>query len=99
MNGRWEAIMKRYLVDSIREDLREKLVFLGGPRQVGKTTLALGLIKGADESHPAYLSWDVPESQRLLLAGGRTRGPAPVTFHQSRKHTSRRTLPKGASGH
>ncbi len=53
--------MKRCLTEPIRQDLHEKMVFLGGPRQVGKTTLALSLIPGADETHPAYLSWDVPE--------------------------------------
>jgi predicted AAA+ superfamily ATPase len=32
------------------------MVFVGGPRQVGKTTLALSLLGGeADERHPAYL--------------------------------------------
>ncbi len=95
MNGRWEAIMKRYLVDSIREDLREKLVFLGGPRQVGKTTLALGLIKGADESHPAYLSWDVPESQRLLLAGGLPGDQALIILDEIHKYKRWRNLVKG----
>jgi hypothetical protein len=44
------------------------MVFLGGPRQVGKTTLALSLLgKGADERHPAYFNWDNP------LAAGRVR--------------------------
>jgi len=95
MNGRWEAIMKRYLVDSIREDLREKMVFLGGPRQVGKTTLALGLIKGADESHPAYLSWDVPESQRLLLAGGLPGDQALIILDEIHKYKRWRNLVKG----
>jgi hypothetical protein len=33
--------MKRYLVVPIHQDLKEKMVFLGDPRQVGKTTLAL----------------------------------------------------------
>jgi predicted AAA+ superfamily ATPase len=34
------------------------MVFVGGPRQVGKTTLALSLIGGrADASHPAYFAW------------------------------------------
>lgn len=37
-------IPRRYLHDAIDEDLAEKMVFLGGPRQVGKTTLALWLI-------------------------------------------------------
>jgi len=30
----------RYIYNHINEDLQEKMVFLGGPRQVGKTTLA-----------------------------------------------------------
>jgi predicted AAA+ superfamily ATPase len=30
----------RYIVDFIVSDLRKKMVFIGGPRQVGKTTLA-----------------------------------------------------------
>jgi hypothetical protein len=35
----------RYLVEPILSDLRErKMVFLGGPRQVGKTTLACDLV-------------------------------------------------------
>ena len=31
---------KRYLQDDIVRDLEDKMVFIGGPRQVGKTTLA-----------------------------------------------------------
>jgi hypothetical protein len=35
------------------------MAFVGGPRQVGKTTFALSLLgEGHDESSPAYLSWD-----------------------------------------
>lgn len=29
----------RYLTPFIKEDLKKKMVFLGGPRQYGKTTL------------------------------------------------------------
>lgn len=36
-------IVERYLRPDLLADLREKMVFLGGPRQVGKTTLALSL--------------------------------------------------------
>ncbi len=31
--------MKRYLDDRVQADLAQKMVFLTGPRQVGKTTL------------------------------------------------------------
>jgi predicted AAA+ superfamily ATPase len=41
--------------------LARKMVFVGGPRQVGKTTFALGFLgEDADERHPAYLNWDHP---------------------------------------
>ena len=50
----------RYLFEIARNFLEEKMVFVGGPRQVGKTTLAfdlLGMEKGAE--NPAYLNWDI----------------------------------------
>ena len=87
--------MRRYLADSIKQDLKEKMVFLGGPRQVGKTTLALGLIKGADESHPAYLSWDDPESQRLLLRGGLPADQPLIILDEIHKYKGWRNLVKG----
>ncbi|MSQ49141.1 MAG: ATP-binding protein, partial [Betaproteobacteria bacterium] len=51
----------RYLQSSVTDALKSKMVFVGGPRQVGKTTFALGFLgKDADPSHPAYLNWDHP---------------------------------------
>ena len=49
----------RYIIAFIRESLGKRAVFIGGPRQVGKTTLALSLIGAkAGPKHPAYLNWD-----------------------------------------
>ncbi|MBI5487545.1 MAG: ATP-binding protein [Deltaproteobacteria bacterium] len=45
------------------------MVFLGGPRQVGKTTLALGLLDRPSIRHPAYLNWDDPRVRPALLRG------------------------------
>ncbi|MCY4344277.1 MAG: AAA family ATPase [Gammaproteobacteria bacterium] len=45
-------------------------MFIGGPRQVGKTTLALhllGIERGA--GHPAYLNWDIAAHRQRILAG------------------------------
>jgi predicted AAA+ superfamily ATPase len=51
----------RYLAEPVRQALHRKMVFIGGPRQVGKTRLALTLLgDDADETHPAYLNWDHP---------------------------------------
>lgn len=49
---------QRYLIPYIQEDLKKKMVFLGGPRQVGKTTLGQGLIENYKDEHLAYLNWD-----------------------------------------
>ncbi len=56
----------RYLVPYILEDLAEKMVFVGGPRQVGKTTLATGLV-AKHFHHPCYRLWDRKEDRRKLL--------------------------------
>jgi predicted AAA+ superfamily ATPase len=46
----------RYLTHWIKQDLKKKMVFIGGPRQCGKTTLAKSLMK--DFSNSVYLNWD-----------------------------------------
>lgn len=55
----------RYLTPQVRRDLRRKMVFVAGPRQVGKTTLALTL-PGA---RAGYLNWDAPEHRERILRG------------------------------
>lgn len=51
--------LSRYLKQSIAQDLDDKMVFIGGPRQVGKTTFALQFLNPPQKSNPAYLNWDV----------------------------------------
>lgn len=53
----------RYLVPQVKKDLHKKMVFVGGPRQVGKTTMAKGLLQG----QPGYMNWDVPALRELIL--------------------------------
>lgn len=53
-------LIKRYLLNFIKEDLARKMVFLGGPRQVGKTHLAQAL-------NPLYLNWDDYDDRRRIL--------------------------------
>lgn len=53
----------RYLLPQIRRDLSRKMVFVAGPRQVGKTTMARTLPGG----RPGYLTWDDAEDRERLL--------------------------------
>lgn len=48
--------MKRYLYDQILRDLKKKMVFITGPRQVGKTFLSKEIMKKF--SNPIYLNYD-----------------------------------------
>lgn len=45
------------------------MVFLGGPRQVGKTTLCLSFLEPPDVRNPAYLNWDEVGTRSLLRQG------------------------------
>ena len=55
--------MKRYLKKPILQDLKEKMVFIGGPRQVGKTTLSLSI---APQKH-GYFNWDILKDRQFIL--------------------------------
>lgn len=57
-------IFPRYLVLQVEKDLKQKMVFIGGPRQIGKTTLAEH-IKGFDKQ--GYLNWDISEHREAIL--------------------------------
>jgi predicted AAA+ superfamily ATPase len=56
----------RYITPLVLEDLGKKMVFVGGPRQVGKTTLAKAILS---EDFPAgrYLNWDFDEDRQDIL--------------------------------
>jgi len=56
--------MKRYLDDRVQADLAHKMVFLTGPRQVGKTTLSRQLMA---QQGGQYLNCDVPADRALIL--------------------------------
>ncbi len=54
----------RYLESCIRKDLKKKMVFVGGPRQVGKTTLAKDILSKLDG---VYFNWDYDDDRQAIL--------------------------------
>jgi predicted AAA+ superfamily ATPase len=72
------------------------MVFIGGPRQVGKTTFALSLLgEGTDESSPAYLNWDGLADRQRILSEQLPSAQARVVFDEVHKYARWRNLMKG----
>lgn len=58
--------IQRYLTKPIYNDLQQKMVFVGGPRQVGKTTLAKKLI-AQHYTQTAYFNWDNRQDRKEII--------------------------------
>ena len=82
--------MERYLEGFIRKDLKEKIVLLSGPRQVGKTTLS----KQLTNSH-VYLSYDASFDRRIIYAQEWDRDADLVIFDELHKMKEWKSWIKG----
>jgi predicted AAA+ superfamily ATPase len=81
---------KRYLTKVIQADLTKKMVFVGGPRQVGKTTLGKSFLPDSR----GYLNWDIDEHRENILS--RELPPVPfLFFDEIHKYRSWRNFLKG----
>jgi len=56
----------RYLTSFIHKDLSLKMVFMTGPRQSGKTTLAKKILKKLQVG--LYLNWDDADDRKMIMA-------------------------------
>jgi len=84
------AVHRRYLAPQIRRDLAKKVVFVAGPRQVGKTTL----VKSLPGGEAGYLGWDIAEDRERILR--RELPPASLwIFDELHKYRSWRNYLKG----
>jgi len=59
-------IKNRYLTEGVWQDLQEKMVFIGGARQVGKTTFAVRII-GEKVRKFAYYNWDNRSDRKSIM--------------------------------
>ncbi len=92
--------LQNILYASFRQD--GKMLFVSGPRQCGKTTLARMML--AEAASGRYWSYDIPEDQRLLvkqpdffLAIDRDRGVKPlIVLDEIHKYPRWRNYLKGA---
>ena len=81
--------MDRFLKKQIKDDLKEKMVFLAGPRQVGKTTLSKTLYKSFQ-----YLNWDNDSDRSQILSKEFSQSEL-IIFDEIHKYKTWRNYLKG----
>ena len=84
--------MERYLKKQVIADLKKKMVFVGGPRQVGKTTLAHDILKG---SKIGYYNWDTRSGREKILKQTFSSTSGLWVFDEIHKYRKWRNLLKG----
>jgi uncharacterized protein len=86
-------IKPRYLTENIIEDLNEKMVFLGGPRQIGKTTAAKELV--SKDIKKSYYNWDRISDRLTALKGEWDPDTELIILDEFHKHSKWKTWIKG----
>jgi len=81
----------RYIYKPIFDDLKRKMILIGGPRQVGKTTLAKSYIT----SKKQYLSWDDLDDRGIIKKHHIDTNLKSVVLDEIHKYAKWRTLLKG----
>lgn len=82
--------MRRYLEKYILEDLKGKIIFLSGPRQVGKTTLSQQLLPSY-----MYLNFDSTTDRKIIKAEEWARDLQLLIFDELHKMKNWKTWIKG----
>ena len=90
-----EKILDRYIKNAVHEDLKSRMVFVGGPRQVGKTTFALDFLADPKMKNPAYLSWDDVLTRASLMKGELPPNQTCIVLDEIHKYARWRNLVKG----
>ncbi len=75
----------RYLINPILDDLNKKMVFLSGPRQVGKTTLA-NMIAEINGYPYDYMNWDDSSDKKRILHLSFLNNPKLLIFDEVHKY-------------
>jgi len=88
--------LKRYIENTITEDLKQKMVFIGGPRQAGKTTLAKHLCEQAGfDPGKRYINWDALEDREKIMAEMFPAGAGYLLLDEIHKFSRWRQIIKG----
>jgi len=88
--------LHRYIEKNVSDDLNRKMVFVGGPRQTGKTTMAKQLCNEAGfDTKMRYLNWDAAEDRENILIERFPAGPGYLILDEIHKYSRWRQVVKG----
>ncbi len=88
-------MIKRYIEKHILNDLKNKMVFISGPRQVGKTTLAKQLGNKFFPGKYAYLNWDASDDRSNIIKNIMPADKDLLIFDEIHKYRDWKTYLKG----
>lgn len=92
-----ERYVERYIEKAVKADLAKKMVFISGPRQSGKTTLALRLLREemGEKAGQFYFSWDAAEDREKIMREKFPTGKGVLVLDEIHKFARWRQVVKG----
>lgn len=87
-------VKNRYLTPYVYKDLHEKMVFVGGARQVGKTTFAVNLV-GDKFKEFSYYNWDNRSDRKMILKSDWPGNAELIILDEIHKYKNWKNLIKG----
>jgi len=87
-------LKNRYLTGPAVEDLHEKMVFIGGARQVGKTTFAVKIV-AKNFQNSAYYNWDSRSDRKSIMRSDWPGETELIILDEVHKYRKWKTLIKG----
>jgi predicted AAA+ superfamily ATPase len=88
--------ISRYIETPVISDVQRKMVFIGGPRQAGKTTLAKYLCHQAGfDVEKRYLNWDAAEDRENIIMERFPTGSGYMILDEVHKYSRWRQVVKG----
>ncbi|MFH1508216.1 MAG: ATP-binding protein [Candidatus Omnitrophota bacterium] len=88
-------MITRYLQAAVKEDIDKKIVFIAGPRQVGKTTLAKQTAEAFFPGKYSYLNWDNRQDRKIILSAAYEADKKLFIFDEIHKYKNWKNYIKG----
>ncbi|MCG2816487.1 MAG: ATP-binding protein [Candidatus Aminicenantes bacterium] len=88
--------IKRFIEEPVTADVNQKMVFIGGPRQCGKTSLAKHLLeKSVPDPSERYLNWDALDDRENIMRERFPSGGGLLVLDEIHKYSRWRQTVKG----